>query len=132
MFKTDGSTGIVGNPTQNLTVTITSQQYSKERKIERVKGRYRFMTREGRDIPIRCDVLTYRNGSTLLTVNMPNQPGTKNETTCWQRPKEATDSVLVYIGNGPVCIRTLCENFTIDGNITRINQYYLYQSIKCM
>ena len=35
MFKIDGSTGIAGNQTQNLTVTITSKQYSKEQKIER-------------------------------------------------------------------------------------------------
>ena len=33
-------------------------------------------------------------------------------------PEEATDSMLVYIGNGYVCIRKLCENLIIDGYFT--------------
>lgn len=33
-------------------------------------------------------------------------------------PEEATDSMVVYIGNGCVCVRTLCENLIIDGNFT--------------
>jgi len=86
---------------------ITSQQCSREQKIERVKGKYHFITQQGRDISVRCGGLDYTNGSALLTVKMPNQSETKIKTTCWQHPEEAADCVLFHKGNGCLYKNTL-------------------------
>lgn len=79
------------------------------------------------------------NRSTLPTAKMPNQPETKNKTTCGQCHKEATDSVLVHIGNGCVCFKNtvktklrmeiLSIRMEILSIIYPINQTYVFVTL---
>lgn len=72
------------------------------------------------------------NRSTLLTVKMPKQPETKNKTTCGQCHKEATDSVLVHIGNRCVCIKNTVKTklwMEILSIIYPINQMYVFVTL---